>query len=204
MATIGIIDYGSGNFGSVWNAHRYLGLPAVAVTRPEDFGSATHILLPGVGAFGRAMERLGGMGILGEMRRQVDAMGKPFLGVCVGMQILATVGLEFGEHQGLDYIPGKVARIEPAGGLPVPHMGWNEVETRAASPLFRNLPERPSFYFVHSYQFLPADPACVAADCEYGGRVVAAVSRGNVHGVQFHPEKSQDDGLQLLRNFAAL
>lgn len=204
MPRIGIIDYGSGNFGSVWNAHRYLGLEAEAVTHPSQLESVSHILLPGVGSFGRAMERLGAMGIPEALGRHVMEKGKPFLGVCVGMQVLAGLGMEFGEHAGLGFIPGKVVRIEPGEGLPVPHMGWNEVQLPSPSPLFAGMPERPSFYFVHSYHLLPEDPSHVSAYCEYGGRLSAAASRGNVHGVQFHPEKSQEDGLRLLRNFAAL
>lgn len=186
------------------NALRFLELDVRPTRTEEDFARATHLVLPGVGAFGAAMRRLNELELVEPLRRAaVD--GTPVLGICVGMQVLASVGREFDEVAGLELVPGAVERIPAAEhGLRLPHMGWNEAAERRPSPLLEGLGRPPAFYFAHSYRFVPDDPAVVIASCDYGVDVVAVLSAGNVHGVQFHPEKSQRDGLRLLQNFAAL
>ena len=165
--------------------------------------NATHLILPGVGAFPAAMKRLAEMGILEELDRHVNQKQKPFLGICVGMQILADRGFEFEETNGLGWIAGDVKKIEPeAHNLSVPHMGWNELVIYQQNNLLRNLPDTPSFYFVHSFAFQPVEPETQIAVCEYGEKITAIVQKDNIFGVQFHPEKSQHDGLQLLKNFS--
>jgi glutamine amidotransferase len=205
MPTIGLINYGSGNLGSVRNALEHLALETVEIRQPGDLDRATHLILPGVGAFGRAMRQLEQLGLLDALRHQVLHVRKPFLGICVGMQILATVGTEFGECAGLDLLTGRVERIPAESfGVRLPHIGWNDVSVRQVEPLFRGLEEAPDFYFVHSYQLTVPQEGAISATSRYGGEFVAAVQHENLFGVQFHPEKSQRAGLQLLRNFAAV
>lgn len=199
-----VVDYGMGNLGSVRNAFDAIGVPVRLVDHPAALDEADHVVLPGVGAFGEAMRRLGELGFRDALERAVLGRRKPLLGICLGMELLAERSYEHGEHRGLGWIPGEVVRIAPSDpSLRVPHVGWNEVERRAPSPLYAGLPPAPSFYFVHSYRFA-ADPASVTAVCDHGGELAASVARGHVHGVQFHPEKSHQVGLALLRNFAAL
>lgn len=205
MRQVALVDIGSGNYASVRNAFRYLGIGIQEASRPEDLRNASHIVLPGVGAFAKVMERLSRSGFAEELKAQLSDRGKPFLGLCVGMQVLATSGTEFGDHPGLGIVPGKVVRIDAgAGRLPVPHMGWNNLDMAGDNPLFKGLDPAPSFYFVHSFHVVTEDSGHLAASCEYGGRVTACIARDNVFGVQFHPEKSQENGLMLLRNFASL
>ena len=202
---IALIDYGAGNFTSVRNALGFLGLPYIEAREPRQLDDATHLILPGVGAFAAAMRKIETRQFVSALERHVLGQGKPFLGICVGMQVLATLGLEFGECRGLGLVPGVVANI-PAEthGLRLPHIGWNEVTLRGRCPLFTGMGKAPIFYFVHSYQLVPDNPDVCVGTCTYGGEVVAAVQDRNIFGVQFHPEKSQRDGLQLLRNFAAI
>lgn len=205
MGKVGLIDYGAGNFASVKNALLRLGREVVEVREPSALGSVSHIILPGVGAFAAAMSKVESLGIADALREHVAVKGKPYLGICVGMQILADAGYEFGEHGGLGFIHGRVDRMDAAAhGLRLPHIGWNDLDVKRRSPLFEGMEERPIFYFVHSYMFHASDEGSVAATCGYGSEVTAAVSRDNVFGVQFHPEKSQRDGLRLLGNFASL
>jgi len=206
VTRIGLIDYGAGNFASVRNALEHLAIELVEVREPDALQGTTHVILPGVGAFASAMNRLEELGLVEALAEHVLAQQKPFLGICVGMQVLASEGREFGVHPGLGFIDGVVDMIElPEGsGLGLPHIGWNELEVRQRSPLFDGMDGTPIFYFVHSYQLIPSDPEAIIATCNYGGLVVAAVRKGNVFGVQFHPEKSQHHGLQLLANFAAI
>jgi len=205
MATVGLIDYGAGNFASVLNALQYLGLDVERVSLPEHLARATHVILPGVGAFAAAMRRLEASGLVDALREAVLGRARPFLGICVGMQLLADAGHEFGTCPGLGWIGGSVERIEaePAG-LRLPHIGWNSLEIRRGSPLFAGLGDAPTFYFLHSYHLRPAAAEATLATCRYGIDVASVVARGNVFGVQFHPEKSQRDGLKLLANFAAV
>lgn len=199
-----IVDYGMGNLGSVRNAFEAVGVAARIADQPEALAEADHVVLPGVGAFGEAMRRLGELGLRDALEREVLGGRKPLLGICLGMELLAERSFEHGEHRGLGWIPGEVVRITPSDpSLRVPHVGWNEITLCAPSPLYAGLPAAPTFYFVHSYRFA-AEPASVTAVCDHGGEIVASVAHGHIHGVQFHPEKSHQTGLALLRNFAAL
>jgi glutamine amidotransferase len=194
-----VIDTGRGNLLSVRNALEYLGEKPEVCVDPEMLRSAERVVLPGVGAFPEAMQELERRGfppVLDEVRRA----GVPILGICLGMQLLATRSFELGETRGLGWIDADVVRLEP-GNLRVPHVGWNDTTIAADSPIFAGLPPGPEFYFVHSYHLRCADPSQVDATCDYGGPVTAAVRVGNVAAVQFHPEKSQDHGLAVLENF---
>lgn len=198
--TVCILDFGSGNVGSVRNLLCTLAERVVVSRDPADLRAATHLVLPGVGAFGAAMEAIRTRLPLDVLKREVFAEKKPFLGICVGLQVLAEKGFEYGEHEGLGWIPGTVNRLDP-GSLPLPHIGWNDIVARSASPLLSGFSAHPDFYFVHSYVFAPADPADVVATCTYGAEFPCILARGNVMGVQFHPEKSQKAGKLLLQNF---
>ena len=201
--TVAIINYGMGNLRSVENAVRAIGGTPVLASRPEDLAGAERIILPGVGAFGEAMKRLRERGFVGALEDAVLGHARPFLGICLGMQLLATRGFEHGEHAGLGWIAGEVTALAPAGELRVPHMGWNTLAPRGTSPLLRGLPDKADFYFVHSFHFVVADAATAIADVDYGGPVVCAVAKGHIFGTQFHPEKSHKVGLALLGNFLA-
>ncbi len=207
---VAVIDYGSGNLRSaskaLERAAAEAGLAAdVAVTAdPQQVAAAERIVLPGVGAFGDCRRGLAALdGMTEALEAAVLGAGRPFLGICVGMQLMASRGLEHGTHEGLGWIPGEVVMIEPKDpALKVPHMGWNELDVLDEShPVFRGLGEGAHAYFVHSYHFAAADPAQVLAQIEYGGPLTAAVGRDNLVGTQFHPEKSQATGLRLLTNF---
>lgn len=194
-----LIDYGAGNLRSVANALRAAGGEGVVVTAdPEVVLRADRIVLPGVGAFRACVEALRAVpGLVEAMDIRVHVGGVPFLGICVGMQLLATRGIEFGVTEGLDWIGGEVRRIAVTdAAIKVPHMGWNDVVPRATS-----LISPGEAYFLHSYHFVPDSGADVAAITDHGGGLVAAVARDTVLGVQFHPEKSQDYGLALLADF---
>ena len=198
---IAVVDYGRGNLGSVQQAFARLGLEAVVTEDPRVVDRAEAVVLPGDGAFHDAMDTLGRLGLLDPLREAV-AGARPFLGICLGYQLLFTESEEFGHGKGLDVIPGAVRRFPP--GLKVPHMGWNQVEHAGDSPLFAGIPSGAHFYFVHSYFPETADPSLQVATCTYGVPFPAAVSRGALFATQFHPEKSQRWGLRLLENFAAL
>ena len=201
-----LIDYGAGNLRSVANALRAAGGEGVVVTAdPDVVRAADRIVLPGVGAFRACIEALRGVpGLVEAMTERVQVGGAPFLGICVGMQLLATRGIEFGVTPGLDWIGGEVRRIEPADPtIKVPHMGWNDVAPRVHGSSAAALVEPGEAYFLHSYHFVPDAGDDVAAVTEHGGGIVAAVARDTVLGVQFHPEKSQGYGLSLLTNFLA-
>jgi imidazole glycerol-phosphate synthase subunit HisH len=200
---IAIVDYGMGNLTSVLNAFdRVAPGAARVVSEPGEVLAADRVVVPGVGAFRDAIAALRERG-LAQALLDFAASGKPLLGVCLGMQLLATRSLEFGEHEGLDLIPGRVELLRTAPGLRIPHVGWNDLEVRRpGDPLLGALGPEPAFYFVHSYEFRPEDPAAVTGVTDYGRPVTACVGAGNVLGVQFHPEKSGDDGLVLLGAFA--
>jgi glutamine amidotransferase len=205
MQSVALIDYGSGNLRSAEKALRRAAgdSASVRVTHdPDVVAKADRIVLPGVGAFAACMASLKARDGLVEAMAEAVKGGAPFLGVCVGMQLLATRGLEFGETPGLGWIAGDVKRMQPSDPkLKVPHMGWNALETARPHPLFSGEPDGAHMYFTHSFVFAPSDAADVVAFADHGGRFPAAVARGNVAGVQFHPEKSQDAGLKLLANF---
>ena len=208
-STVALIDYGSGNLRSaekaLWEAARRSGVEAHIVTTadPDVVAAADRVVLPGVGAFAACMDALEARpGLVEAMNAAVRQRGVPFLGVCVGMQLMATRGLEFGERAGLDWIPGEVRRLEPADPhAKVPHMGWNTLELARPHPLFAGEPPGTHMYFTHSYAFAPDDPAAIVASTDHAGRFAAAVASGNMAGVQFHPEKSQDAGLALIGRF---
>ncbi len=200
MTALALIDYGAGNLHSVHNALRKAGAEDAVITAdPEVVAKADRIVLPGVGAFKACMEALSAIpGMIGAMNEAVGQRGTPFLGVCVGMQLLADAGEEFGRHEGLGWVPGTVRRIEPTDpAIKVPHMGWNKVTLNGAPPLL----ETGEAYFLHSYHFEAADPDHVAAVTDHGRPLVAAVARNTIIGCQFHPEKSQTYGLSFLSRF---
>jgi len=197
---IAVIDYGRGNLGSVENALGRLGTRAVVTQDPRVIEDARALVLPGDGAFHDAMSSLQSLGLLDPIKAALDE-GRPFLGICLGYQLLFTESEEFGQGKGLDVIPGTVRRFP--GGLKVPHMGWNAVEHRGDLRIFEGIPSGAHFYFVHSYYPSAADPSLPVATCTYGLTFPAAVGRGALFATQFHPEKSQRWGLKLLENFAA-
>jgi imidazole glycerol-phosphate synthase subunit HisH len=201
-----LIDYGAGNLRSVGNALRAAGCDSVVVTAdPDVVRAADRIVLPGVGAFRACIEALTAVpGLVEAMTERVQVGAAPFLGICVGMQLLATRGIEFGVTEGLDWIGGEVRRIVPADTtIKVPHMGWNDVAPRSRPGHAASLVEPGEAYFLHSYHFVPDNGDDMAALTDHGGGLVAAVARDTVLGVQFHPEKSQDYGLSLLARFLA-
>lgn len=195
-----VVDYGVGNLRSIENAMDYLGLKCRITDDPGVLERADRIILPGVGAFPDAAKRLRESGLAEKVRSA--AQTKPLLGICLGMQLLFDWGEEGVRCEGLHLVEGSVERIETAFKLP--HIGWNQLEFPRESPLFSGLVPDSSVYFVHSYRALPADRADILATTDYGTEIVAAVGRGNVFGCQFHPEKSGEVGLQILRNFGAL
>lgn len=196
---IAIIDYGAGNLFSVKNALDFIGVESVITNNPEDLSSADKLILPGVGAFPTAMEMLTQSGLIAPIKEQV-AIGKPLLGICLGMQILFDRGSEFSSCDGLGFIEGSVDLIQTA--LKIPHMGYNELEFNSNSPILGGLSEGDCVYFVHSYMAnTPSEN--VIAYSDYGVKVPAIVQKANVYGCQFHPEKSGNVGLQIMRNFSS-
>ena len=195
-----IMDYGVGNLKSVTNAMEYLGLPTLITGDPAELERADAIILPGVGAFPDAADRLRAMGLDGLLRREAER--KPIMGICLGMQLLFDEGEEIRDCKGLGLVHGTVQRIETDRKLP--HIGWNSLTFPNPSPLFRGVEEGAYVYFVHTFAGTAGDPRDVIAATDYGPSVVAAVAHGNVYGCQFHPEKSGEPGLQILRNFGEL
>jgi glutamine amidotransferase len=197
--SLALIDYGAGNLHSVHNALKAAGAGDVHVTAdPDVVAKAGRIVLPGVGAFAHCMEALSAIdGMIAAMEQRVRVEGTPFLGICVGMQLLADAGVEHGTTRGLGWISGTVRAIAPAADLKIPHMGWNDVVPRQDAPLI----ESGEAYFLHSYHFDATDDADVLAKTDHGGPLVAAVGRDNILGVQFHPEKSQAYGINFLKRF---
>lgn len=203
---IAVVDYGLGNIQAFLNVYRRLNIPARTAATPAELADASRVILPGVGHFDHAMRRLEESGLRPALDDLVLRRRIPVLGVCVGMQMLAE-GSDEGELPGLGWIAGRVRSFsarESARGLPLPHMGWNDVRPAAGRALFDQLAEDARFYFLHSYFFECARGEDAAAVASYGGEFPCAVSAGNVHGVQFHPEKSHHFGTRLLRNFAEL
>lgn len=206
MQSVALIDYGSGNLRSAEKGLLKAAEDAAEIHvtgDPDVVAKADRIVLPGVGAFAACISALQARpGLVEAITTAVQDKGAPFLGVCVGMQLLASRGLEFGETRGLGWIPGEVRKLTPADAkLKIPHMGWNNLSGVADHPLFTAFGTGDPVYFTHSFAFFPEDSADVAAWVEHGERFPAAVARGNVAGVQFHPEKSQKSGLALLKRF---
>ena len=207
--TVAIVDYGSGNLRSAAKAFERAARESgtnervVVTSSPTEVAAADRIVLPGVGAFADCRAGLYGVaGMVDTLQREVIDRGKPFLGICVGMQLMATRGVEYGIHTGLDWITGDVVRIAPADKtLKIPHMGWNELLDLRAHPLLDGIAANEHAYFVHSFHLEASKPETVLATTEYGGRLTAMVGRDNLAGTQFHPEKSQATGLRLIGNF---
>ena len=196
---IAIIDYGMGNLRSVAKAFEKVGAEACITEDPEDLKKASGIVLPGVGAFKPAMEGLESLGIIPTLLDEIEK-GKPFLGICLGLQLLMSKSEEDGSHEGLGVIPGKCVRFR--NDLKVPHMGWNQLKYyQKDNPMFSGIDEYSYFYFVHSYYVAPDDKDVIAATTDYGGEVAVALSRDNIFATQFHPEKSQTLGIKMLENF---
>jgi glutamine amidotransferase len=200
MPELVMVDMGISNLGSVVEAFRRAGAPPLKVSRePEALDDAQAVVLPGVGAFGDGMAALRERGLVEPIRRHA-ASGRPLFGICVGMQLLSERSEEHGDHEGLGLIPGRTIRLTPSEpALRVPNMGWCDVTANGAA-FFADAEDR-AFYFAHSYRVVPEDESDIAATIDYGGEVAAAVARGAVFGVQFHPEKSQDAGLEVLASF---
>ena len=211
--TVAIVDYGSGNLRSaakaIERAARESGTDdrVLVTSNPREVAEADRIVLPGVGAFADCRAGLYGVaGMVDTLQRAVIEQGRPFLGICVGMQLMATRGVEYGIHAGLDWIKGDVVRIEPKGQsgqehLKIPHMGWNELGELKPHALLEGIAARDHAYFVHSFQLKASRPETVLALTDYGGPITAVVGRDNLAGTQFHPEKSQATGLRLIANF---
>ncbi len=200
---ITIVDYQMGNLRSVQKGIERVGSEARISSDPHEIAEAEKLILPGVGAFGDAMAEIRRRDLAGPIRDFIDS-GRPFLGICLGLQLLFDKGFEHGEHDGLGILAGEVIRFDRPSSMKVPHMGWNTVIRRSDAPILRDLRDDTHFYFVHSYYVRPADRSVVALDCDYGGEFCAMVWKDNVYATQFHPEKSQADGLQLLGAFANL
>ena len=199
---IGIVDYGLGNLTSVAGAVEKAGHEPVITADAETLSWAEKLILPGVGAFGDGMANLRARGLIEPLTNLVHSAGTPLLGICLGFQLIARSSREFGDHEGLGWIDARVVRLTPDdAGLRVPHVGWNDLRQVRTCVLFDGIPDDALFYYVHSFHMEVADEDLVVGDCDYGGRVVAAVQAGTVYAVQFHPEKSQRHGLTLLRNF---
>jgi len=195
---IAVIDYGAGNLRSVANAIARLGYQYTVTTSPEDIVKAKAVILPGVGAAADTMDSLRKNGLV-EAIRQVVSEDKPFLGVCLGLQVLFTGTEEGGWHDCLNIVPGKVQKLPP--GQKIPHMGWNQVHFRFRHPIFEGIPDNSNFYFVHSYHVVPSDDSIICGETDYGITFCCAVARRNMVGVQFHPEKSGETGLKIYDNF---
>jgi glutamine amidotransferase len=200
---IAIIDYGMSNLRSVQKALEKAGYPASIVSTPEALRKARGLVFPGQGAFGDTMNNLRAQELTGAIKEAI-ADGKPFLGVCLGLQVLFDSSEEMGSHPGLGILPGRVRRF--TGVLKVPHMGWNQVDLRQGTdnPLFQGISDHSYFYFVHSYYVETDDEAIIGGTTDYGGAFTSMVARGNLFGVQFHPEKSSDTGQRVYANFGKL
>jgi len=200
MSSVAIIDYGVGNLRSVEKAFSAVGVDAVITADRERLWAAERLVLPGVGAFGTCMSEFERHGLKELVIDRVEH-GTPLLGICVGMQMLFEESAEFGKTKGLGLLKGQVNRFDD-GNLVVPHVGWNQVGKTSTSPLLNDVSENSFFYFVHSYYCEPADKDAIVGETEYGVTFASVVAKKKIYGVQFHPEKSQNAGLQLLKNFA--
>lgn len=203
---IAIIDYDMGNLRSVQKAFEAVGHPAVITRDPRVIHQASHVVLPGVGAFGDCMANVERFDLIDPIRQSIK-QGKPFLGICLGMQLLFTESEEFGPHQGLDILPGRVKRFPDSftrgAGLKIPHMGWNTIAMEHESPVLRGIESNSHVYFVHSYYVEPADPQVTCTVTDYGLPFASSIGKDNIFAAQFHPEKSQGLGLHILKNFGA-
>ena len=200
---IAVIDYGMGNLRSVQKGFEKVGYEAAITNDPAVIASAAKVVLPGVGAFEDAIAELQNRHLVTPILDAISA-GKPFLGICLGLHLLFDVSYENGKHKGLGVLGGEVRRFSLPNDFSVPHMGWNQLDIRRSAPIFDGLASGTYAYFVHSYYVVPTDPAVIATETDYGGPFCSAIWRDNLFATQFHPEKSQADGLRILRNFAEL
>jgi imidazole glycerol-phosphate synthase subunit HisH len=200
---ITIIDYGMGNLRSVQKAFEKVGFQAVVTSDPVQVTTADKVVLPGVGAFEDAIAELRRRDLVKPVLEAIDS-GKPFLGICLGLQLLFDVGYENGRHEGLGVLRGEVVRFDLPKEFAVPQMGWNQLEIRRPAPILAGIAEGTYVYFVHSYYVVPKDSDVIATETDYGGPFCSMIWRDNVFATQFHPEKSQSNGLRILRNFAEL
>jgi glutamine amidotransferase len=200
---IAIVDYQMGNLRSVQKAFERVGHAAAITADPKALEQADHVVLPGVGAFADAIGEIRRRELIEPIRAAIES-NKPFLGICLGLQMLFDVSYEDGEHEGLGVIPGEVRRFDVPAEYKVPHMGWNHVAQRRSAPIFEGIADGSHFYFVHSYYVVPKDDRVIAGEASYPEPFCAAIWRDNLFATQFHPEKSQAAGLQLLKNFAEL
>ena len=201
---IAVIDYGMGNLHSVSKALETVGAEVRVTSRPDDLREASGIVLPGVGSFAKGIRSLRELDLIPALEENVQVKQKPFLGICLGMQLTAKVGYEHGRNEGLGWFDAEVIHLPSDQGFKIPHMGWDDMEVTQFSPLFKELGPETIFYFVHSYHFVPRDTKMVTGRCQYGIPFVASAGFGNIHLVQFHPEKSQKVGLKVLENFLEL
>jgi imidazole glycerol-phosphate synthase subunit HisH len=201
--TIAIIDYGMGNLRSVQKGLERVGAVAEVTRDPDRIADAAGVVLPGVGAFGACMENLRAFGLVDTVRGVIER-GTPFFGICLGMQLLFEESEEFGPVRGLGIFPGRVVRFADTAGLPVPHMGWNQIRKRQDMPHLRGIDDGAFVYFVHSYYVVPADASLAATTTDYGSEFTSAIAKDNVFATQYHPEKSQAVGLKILENFGHL
>ena len=198
---IGVIDNRMGNIGSIQSAFNFLKQDVLVSTNPSDLKDCVAFVLPGVGAFPQAMKNLKESKFDKFLNHQVIEERRPFLGICLGMQLLASTSEEQAITDGLGWIDGKVIKMKEEKTYPVPHVGWNNIDVRKHKNLFNNIDENPTFYFDHSYHFIPDSKEVIVATTNYSSDVVSIIKKGNIFGTQFHPEKSQRNGLKLLRNF---
>lgn len=201
---VAVIDYGMGNLHSVSKALESVGGDVAVTNNPQDISRAERIVLPGAGSFSQGIQHLFALNFTPALEEEVIVKKKPFLGICLGMQLAATLGHEGGVNKGLGWIDAEVLPFKPESpSFKIPHMGWNDVDIVRDSPIFKGIKSPTAFYFVHSYHLVPRNSEVITGECNHGGKFVAAVSSGNIHLVQFHPEKSQKFGLQILENFLA-
>ena len=200
---ITVVDYGMGNLRSVAKALEKVGLDAKISSNPEDIKNSKAIVVPGVGAFGDAVHNLKRLNLFNEIKNHIEK-GKPYLGICLGLQLLFEYGYEFGSHRGLGVFKGKVVRFEEKEGYKIPHMGWNQIHKKKESKMFSGIDEGEFFYFVHSFYAIPEEKSIISSTTDYITDFCSAVEKDNVWAVQFHPEKSQKVGLKLLSNFKEL
>jgi glutamine amidotransferase len=205
---IAVVDYDMGNLRSVQKAFEKVGHSAIVTRDPKVIRDASHVVLPGVGAFPDAMKNLERFGLVDPIIKSIER-GKPFLGLCLGLQLLFTEGEEFGIHRGLDVIKGRVVRFQITNSqtqikFSIPHMGWNTVQLKTPSPIFKDIPSGLYFYFVHSYYVVPEDGRWISATTEYGLQFASSIWKDNIFACQFHPEKSQKQGLSLLKRFVEM
>ena len=198
-----IIDYGSSNIRSIFNAFKYLKYDVVVSNDPKSLARSDKLILPGVGTYKNCINKLKAYNIIDEIKNHINIKQKPFLGICVGFHILSKVGFEINQTNGLNVIGGKVVKLEIDQSLDIPHMGWNKIKIIKNDILFKDLEENPAFYFLHSYHMdlKSKNDNFITSKCFYGIELISSISKDNIFGVQFHPEKSQENGLKLLDNF---